>query len=275
MTIASALRQERYISEYWRRFGLCFSILLALVIIVPLMASTAWALAADNEALQLYEAGAYDDVLAKADQAQDADTYALAARALNAVAYFDPDRKAARGAAKMAKEYADRALDLNNQHVEAHLQAAIAIALRGAVSAPASAFFKNLPARARDHVDEALRLDPDNPWALSTLSAWNLEVHRRGGGALYGAKPDRGYEQFLAARRLAPDNVAVAYEGALRVLASRKPLWRDAALMALADATAKTPESMFEMRIQMRARALQVAIEAGPEAEHAFIKAQR
>lgn len=274
MTITSALRHERYMNVLCGPVSWFFSALLVLVMTTS-SAPPALALAADVDALKLYEAGAYDGVLEKAEIAQDADTYALAARSLNAVAYFDPDRKAARNAAKRAQEYAYRALELNNQHVEAHLQAAISIALRGAVSAPASSFFKNLPARARDHVDEALRLDPENPWALSTLSAWNLEVHRRGGGVIYGAKPDEGYEQFLTARQLAPDNVAVAYEGALRLLASREPAWRDAALAALADAVAKTPDSMFERRIQERARALQGAIEAGRDAEHAFIKAQR
>lgn len=257
-------------SFLFRQFGALWTIVAATPAVLPTNV-----FAADEAALKAYADGAYADVVARADIVENPDTYALAARALNAVAYFEPDRREARGAAQKAQDYAEKALTLDSAHVEAHLQAAIAIALRGAVSAPASTFFNNLPARARDHVDHALWLDPENPWALSTSAAWNLEVYRRGGGMLYGAKPEKGYQEFLKARTLAPENVAVAYEGALRVLASRREEWRAAALKALADAVAKAPTSMFEQRIQDRARALQSAVEAGAQSERDFIKAQR
>lgn len=225
-------------------------------------------------AYALYAAGDYESAVDAAKAAGGADNLALAARALNAEAYLAEDRKEARRAAERAIDTAEEALEDDPDEVEAHLQAAIGYALRGANMASFRAFLMNLPVRARRHIDAALALDPQNAWALSTSAAWRLEVYRRGGGSMYGANPDEGYQEFIKARELAPGNIAIAYECALRLFANRREAWRKPALDCLRAAQAGAPHTDFERRIKARADALARAVSTGPQAEAAFIETQ-
>lgn len=228
----------------------------------------------DADIYALYLAGDYEGAVRRAGELGGADNLGLAARALNAEAYLADDHKAARRAAERALEFAEAALAIDHDKVEGHLQAAIALAMRGANMAPFRAFLLNLPARARRHIDDALALDAESAWALSTSAAWRLEVFRRGGGTVYGADPDQGFAEFEEARALDPDNIAIAYECALRLLASRREEWREPALDCLAAAATAPPRSDFERRIETRVEALAKAIAAGPEAEADFVESQ-
>lgn len=228
----------------------------------------------DAAAYALYVAGDYEGVVRLATELGGADNLGLAARALNAEAYLSEDRSSARRAAERALDFAEAALAIDHDKVEGHLQAAIALAMRGANMAPFRAFLLNLPSRARRHIDEALALDAESAWALSTSAAWRLEVFRRGGGGVYVADPEEGYREFLKARALDPDNVAIAYECALRLLASRRAEWRETALGCHSAAEAGAPRSDFDRRIKERSNALDRAIAAGPKAEAEFVESQ-
>ena len=141
--------------------------------------------------------GAFEEARALGEASGDVDDLVIAARALNALAYFETDRKAARDWANSALDIAEKAVDLRPDLVEAHLQVAISFSLRGANMAPVEAIFLNIPHRARAAIDRALEIEPENPYALSTSAAWRIEVARRGGGAVFGADAELGYEEFL------------------------------------------------------------------------------
>ncbi len=247
---------------------------LAAAIIFSISAATPVNAAVNADALGAYDRGDYDAAVKIATEAGDAEDLALAARAMNAVAYFDDGRKSARRTAGDALDIAEQAIALDSDLPEAHLQAAISLALRGARLSPVKAFFGALAGKARRKIDDALALDADNAWALSTSAAWRIEVARRGGGSLYGADPVVGHEEFMKARALAPDNLTIAYECALRLAADGRPEWRGDALAALDAAIAGAPTTKFEADIQARAREFKAAIAAGADAEKAFIKRQ-
>ncbi len=180
-----------------------------------------------------YAAGDYAKAVVIANEAGRAEDLALAARAINAVSYFDEGRKSARKTANEAFAVAEQAVALDPTLPEAHLQAAIALALKGARMSPVRAFLSGLAGKAREKIDVALLLDAENPWALSTSAAWRIEVARRGGGSLYGADPIKGHDEFMKARALAPDNLTIAYECALRLIADgRQGMARRRALFA-------------------------------------------
>lgn len=247
----------------------------AVAFVVVFGAMTGASLAAlDDIALQRYTTGAYDEAVAAALSAGGPDNLALAARALNAVAYFDDGRKSTRRMAGDALDYAEAALAIEPGHPEGHLQAAISLSLRSAKMSPVRALLLDLPVRARKHIDRALESNPDNVWALSTSGAWRVEVARRGGGALFGADPELGYAEIVKARAGAPENVAIAYEAALRLLASRREEWRPTALEALEVAVGQAPQTKFEADLQRKAIELKAAVDAGPDAVRAFVNAQ-
>lgn len=230
--------------------------------------------APDEAAYAAFVAGAYEKSAEIALAAGGAENHALAARAVNALAYFEADRKATRKLADRAADYAKQAIKEDPRLPEGYLQAAIGEGLRAAKMAPARAFLLNLPSRVRNYLDEALRIDAQNPWALSTSAAWRMEVARRGGGKTYGAVAEEGLAEFRRARDVAPDNIAIAYECALRVLASRRPEWRAFGLECLGAALAGAPLTAFERAVQARAGAFKSAIDEGSATEADYIEAQ-
>ncbi len=230
--------------------------------------------APDETALSFFNEGDFSAAADRAESVGDAENLALAARALNARAYLDDDDKRAKKTVKRAAKLADRASEMDPALVEAYLQAAIAMAQRGARMSAFKAFFLGLGPGARERLDRALALAPENPWALSTSAGWHLGVATRAGDGRFGADAATGFEQFRAARARDPDNISICYEMALRVLAYGAPDWRDEALTALAEARAAAPQTAFDAALQARAETFAAAIAAGPAAEAAFIDAQ-
>ena len=224
-----------------------------------------------------YDAYARGDYLAAADlavAAGGAENLTMAAIALNAVAYFEPGRKAARTRAEAALDLAERAIALEPSLADAHVQAAVALLLKSARMSGLSAFVSGNAGRARTRLDNALMLAPTHPLALSTSASWRIEVTRRGGGALKGADPERGFDEFQKARSLAPGDAIVAYECALRLLADGRKAWRTPALSCLDGALAATPSRKFEKDVQSLSRSLKAAVDAGAKAEKSFIDNQ-
>lgn len=231
--------------------------------------------ATPNEAAyKFFVSGAFDEAAEAAAQAAGAENLALAARATNAKAYLETDNKTARRSAKRALNYAEQAIKEDPALVEGHLQAAISYALRGARMSPVRAFLSGTAGKARKLLDHALALDPENAWALSSSGAWHLEVARRAGNGRYGSDPAVGFKQFAAARAAEPENLLIAYEAALRLLAYDEPAARENGLAALRDAVTLAPKDAFERRVQKRAKIFQQAVDEGRKAERAYIKAQ-
>ncbi len=230
--------------------------------------------ALDEDVVAKFESGAYEEAAEAATALGDAQHLALAARSLNARPYLEADNRVARKVAKRALKAAEQAIEADPTLVEAHLQAAISYAQRGARMAPVRAFISGAASKARERLDRALEMEPQNAWALSSSAAWHLEVARRGGEGRFGSDPQVGQRQFVEARVAAPDNLSIAYECALRLLAYDTLDWRPEALDALAAAIALEPADAFERAVQARAIEFQAAIEQGREAERAFIEAQ-
>ncbi len=225
----------------------------------------------DGEALRLFSEGAYEVAAETASAVGGAENLALAARALNAGGYLTVDDKDSRKTFKRAYEYAEAAIAVDPKLVEGHLQAAISLAQRGSRMATWRAFMLGMAKRARDEIDAALLLDPDGAWTLSMSAGWHLEVARKGGSGIFGSDPQLGRIQFVAAQTTDPNNIAIAYECALRLLAASNPDWREDALFALDVASRGEPRDAFERALQSRAKGLEAAIAKGPKAERAFI----
>ncbi len=233
------------------------------------------ALTTNSELQNLFDRGEYQALIDRANTDPSTENLVMAARAANTIAYFSESNKTAKRASKQAYGFATMAIEKDSNNAEAFVQAAIGDAVYAARISPVRAFVRGYAKRSRRNLDRALALDPDNPWALSTSGAWHLEVKRAGGARLYGASEQTGFDQFQKARALLPNEISIAYEMALRVLAFKNPEWREDALAALDVAMkAETVSSSFETEIQNRADAFSAEIEKGPAAERAFIKAQ-
>jgi len=230
--------------------------------------------APDPVAFEAFVRGDYDVAAAQSATTGKAEDLLLAARALNAINYFDLDRKAVRARADRALELSERAIAADPALAHARLQAGVSLSLKASRMAPVRAIVSGLPVRSRARLDEALALAPDDPSILATSAAWRIEVARRGGGALKGADPERGFEEFERARAAAPLDPLIAHECALRLLADGRKEWRSAALSCLNAALAAPASLKFERDMQVLSSALKAAVDEGPKAEKAFIARQ-
>jgi len=145
---------------------------------------------------------------------------ALAARALIAAAVTgestDVDGLIAR-----AERNARAALAQGEDAVEARLQLALALGLKGRRAPLAEVLRRGYAREGRALLDAALQRDPESAWAHALDGAWHLEVLRRGGAAgahFYGASAVRGIAAFDRARALAPDDAVIAYQYAVALL---------------------------------------------------------
>ncbi len=239
-----------------------------------LLSASPAAAAPDMAAYDLFTRGEYQAAVDRAVAKGSAEDLALAARALNAISYFDFDRKAVRERADRALALAEQAIVLDARLPDARLQAGISHSIKGSRMAPARALFSGVAGKARARLDEALLLAPEDASVLSTSAAWRIEVARKGGGALKGADPQKGFEEMVKARALAPDDSVIAYECAYRLIGDGRKEWRAMALDCLGAALGAEPALKFESDMQKLARGLKAAVDAGPKAEKAFIAAQ-
>ncbi|MFO1186014.1 MAG: hypothetical protein U1E87_00265 [Alphaproteobacteria bacterium] len=220
-----------------------------------------------------YCAGSYNRSVMLAEGEMTAPALAFAARARLAQATFETDPKGAAADVDTAADLARRALKLEADNTEAHLQLAIALGLKGRRLGPLRAHFLGLGAEARRHIDAVLKHEPQNPWALSILGAWNIEIADRGGAAgrlIYGASREAGLAAYNRAVALAPDNLILQYERALTILAADPDgLWPDA-LSGFECVENLAPRDVLETELRRRAVLLAAAIRAddGPRLAH-------
>jgi hypothetical protein len=231
--------------------------------------------APDPAAVAAYDRGDYLAAVEAAEKAGGAENLAFAAKSLNAISYFDRDRKTTRERCNRAMDFAEAAIAADPSFAEAHFNLGVAMLIKASNMGAARAFLSNLPARGRRKFDEALALDPDFAPFLVASAAWRIEVANRGGGFFYGADPEEGFAEMQRARALDPADNVIAHECAVRLLADGRRAWRAEALQCLDDALAATTDSTFEAAIQEKSRALKAAIDAGPDAERAFLSKRR
>ncbi|MEO1252168.1 MAG: hypothetical protein AAFW81_07475 [Pseudomonadota bacterium] len=247
-----------------------------IAIIAALFAGAGHAAAANinPQALAAFDAGRYDETETLAVAEDDAVHLALAARALNAKAYLEADDKAAKRLLKRAQKLAEEAAERDPALADAWLQGAVAMGQRASRLSAMRAFMSGLGGGSREKLDTALELDPENPWVLSTSGGWHFAVATRAGEGRFGSDSSVGLEHYRGARTFAPENVAIAYEMARRILTHGEPDWRDEALSVLEVAATAAPANAFDEALQTRALELKQAIASGAEAEKAFLDAQ-
>jgi tetratricopeptide (TPR) repeat protein len=125
----------------------------------------------------------------------------------------------------------------------------------------------NDPAQAKEHLDAALKIDPDNPYALAALGGWNVEIARTGGKflahKLYDASLEQGLALFDRAARAAPRNVAIRYQIALSLAGLDSDTARAQVESELEAAVHATPQTAYDKFAAARAGELLALLKHG------------
>lgn len=244
-------------------------------ILAALLALALWTTPAAGDppgaALSLYVSGRY---LAAADAAgqypQSAQSLTLAARALLAACITSAEGADVETLLERAERAARAALQLEPRSVDARLQVALVLGMRGRRASLPEAFAQGYAPRGRRLINEALAIAPDHAEARAMLGAWHLEVLRRGGamGAMtYGARLNDGLAAFDRARELAPSDPMIALRYAMALLELDANRYAVRARPLLEAVGAMAPRDALEMHGHVLAQRLLAALEQdGPRA---------
>lgn len=208
----------------------------------------------------LYRSGEYNAAAQMAsNDIGSAEAHALAARALLSKAITEVPFDQRLPVLEEAGSEADAAILANDNALEGYLQKLIAY---GYISRMPDFDVDNIAAakQSRKILDQAVRLEPENPWVLASLGGWNLEVAKRAplgmGKVLFGATSAKGIEAFDRALALVPENVVIRYEYGLALLWLDRGKYRSKAQAALNDAIALQTDDAYSRFLQNRARVL-------------------
>lgn len=149
---------------------------------------------------------------------------------------------------------------------DAHLVLAIALGFVARGEGGLEAHMQGLGEEARRHIDIALKLAPDSPWAHAALGGWNLQIAYAGGSigeAIYGASVKAGRRAYDHALRLDPGNTAIAYQYAVQLLGLDGDAYRRRAAELLDEVVAHRPANALERLLRKSAANLKQALDQG------------
>jgi hypothetical protein len=198
--------------------ALCLSVLL-------LSVSSAAFAEAPVPGMQAFETGQWGAAESAASSAaSDVDALILASEAALMPITLDQaeglSRRERRQAALRAQDYAEAALELEPENAQAHLRLAAGLGYQSRYVNKVRAVMMGLPQRGRDHMVEALRLDPTEPWAPAMLGAWHLEVVRRAGEGMFDANEAEGLALMRQSVEMDGAPAAIPYRFAVALVAA-------------------------------------------------------
>ena len=145
-----------------------------------LLALVLAASAAENGSLfALYAQGQYDEAMRQGAASGTAAGFAIAARAAMADAMMRAEP--CLDCLKRAETYARRAIAADKDAADGHVWLAAALGYEARIVGLVRARLDNDPAQAKTNLDDALKAQPDNAYALAALGGWNVEIVRAGG----------------------------------------------------------------------------------------------
>lgn len=216
------------------------------------------AYAAESRALKLYESGKYAEAIAAGEAQNNGEGLAVAARAALADSslHIPPCLECVTRVETLAR----RAIAADPKRTESYIYLASALGYHTRIIGIIHARLAGIPGEAKDAIDKALRLAPDDAWSQAALGGWNIEVvHLAGalvGGFIYDAHVDVGAQHFLRAIALDPGNLLLPYELALSLAAYDFDGTKDHVTELLNSVVMAQPDIAYQKTIQMRAKEL-------------------
>ncbi|WP_306016912.1 hypothetical protein [Oceanicaulis sp. MMSF_3324] len=225
-------------------------------------------------AMDAFETGQWGAAeTAAASVATDVDALLLASEAALMPITLDQadgmSRRERRQAALRAQEYAEAALELEPQNANAHLRLAAGLGYQSRYVNKLRAVMMGLPQRGRDHMVEAMRLDPSEPWAPAMLGAWHLEVVRRAGEGMFDANEAEGLSLMRQAVEMDGAPAAIPYRFAVALVAADPVAHADEAQALLNRALQTADSDAVGRAVSELATGLLALLETDPDAAQA------
>ena len=227
----------------------------------------AWA--AETTPFDLYRAGKYEEAIAAGEALGTGQGLATAARA--AFAEANLSEKPCLSCLQRVEALARRSIALDTMHPDAFVYVAAAVGYEARIVGNVRAQFSHYPEIAKEMIDRALAVAPDDAWSLAAAGAWHIEVVRNGGAllarAIYGARADVGMDYFMKAFAADPKNLVIRFQYGLSLSGYDFDRYAQEATAALASVAKIEPRTVYEGAIKQRAARLASLIEAKKRAD--------
>ncbi|MES2473139.1 MAG: hypothetical protein V4601_09915 [Pseudomonadota bacterium] len=237
--------------------------LTALFLLLPLAAHAA----TTEEIFAAYAKGDYEQAIKLGEAAKTSPGYAIAARAVlaDAVLRDRPCMDCLNKAEKLSRQ----AVAADPRHAFGQVWLAVSLGYQSRLTGIVKARLRDAPGQSKTALDAAVAADPKNPFAVSALGGWHIEIVR-GGGAylarlLYGATEADALGLFDRALKLEPGNVAVHYQIALSLLGFDADKYRSRIQAELRASIAGQPATTYEKAMQGRANELLGLVNRGAQ----------
>jgi hypothetical protein len=226
--------------------------------LVLAMLATGPAYGAESAAFSLFTKGEYVAAAEAAAAEGSATGFALAARATLADASLRD--MPCLECLQRAESFARQAVAADSDNMEGHIHLAVALGYQSRIIGPFRARFQRFPEQAKEAIEIALRLAPDNHWALSAAGGFNVEVVRSGGrflgNLLYGASFEDGVSYFHRAIAADPKNPLIKLQYALALTSYAFDARRSEIVAVLDDCTRTPGDNLYEEAMRDRAARL-------------------
>jgi tetratricopeptide (TPR) repeat protein len=231
--------------------------------------ASALAVEPGNAPMDLYRAGNYEAAVAAGEAEGSGASLAVAARAVLADANLRdiPCMTCLQRAEALAR----RSTALDTRHPEPYVYLATALGYEARIVGSLRARFARYPEQAKEAIDRALAVAPNDSWSLAAAGTWHIEVVRNGGSllarALFGARVETGEEYLRRAVAAEPENLVIRFQRAL-LLSDNLEVNRETVTSELAAATMTEPRTSYERAVKARAVRLLDLIHADRRKEY-------
>ena len=168
-----------------------------------------------KEANILFNKGEYLESVNLASKNISIESYIFQARTLAIYGHFFLEEEEAIKVFKQASEFAFLALDIDSLDDNAHVEAAHTMGRYSQLIGIVSALKEGYAEKISFHLDEALKINPDNVSAQISKGTWHAEIVDKAGfmaNILYGATTEQARNHYEIALNLDGENIGVLYE---------------------------------------------------------------
>ena len=223
-----------------------------------------------KSAMDLYRAGNYEAAVAAGEAEGTGEGLAVAARAVLADANL---RDApCMTCLQRAEALARRSIALDTKHPEPFVYLAATLGYEARLVGSLRARFARYPEQAKEAIDRALAIAPNDSWSLAAAGTWHIEVVRNAGSllarALYGASAKMGEDYLRRAVAAEPEDLVIRLQRALLLSGLDLGANKEEVIAELAAATRTGPRTAYERAIKVRAARLLDLLEANRRVEY-------
>jgi hypothetical protein len=230
----------------------------AALLYIALYATQALASESGKSSMDLYRTGDYESAAAAGEAEATGEGLAVAARAvLSDAGLRDVPCMAC---LQKAEGLARRSIALDAKHPQAYVYLAATLGYEARIVGGLRARFARYPEQAKEAIDRALAIAPDDSWSLAAAGTWHIEVVRNGGKFIartfYGARNEVGEDFLRRAVAAEPENLGIRFQRALLLSGLDLAANRKEVLGELTTATMIEPRTAYERALKGRAATL-------------------